>query len=470
MSFPLTLLLALIAGGDLDASSPRVTRTVQVIQRIRKAVVAIYAQDPDTKVWNFGSGSVIHPDGYILTNDHVVGGRRGVVLLEGKQPQPFRPIARLPEKDLALIQIPPFPDLVPIPLGRSNDLMMGEPILAGGNPGGRGIVFTSGIVSSPSFFMDANALAMSRFLNDARDRFIQFDAASNRGNSGGPLVNALGRQVGVVSHKNHEAENTNFAIPIDRVRDHFERMLAPEARRGFFLGMSVDPFSNTPLVTKVTPGSPADLAGVQPGDQLVQIHDKPIVDGVDWLLRLFRHQPGDELPIRLLRNGETKEATVTVQEPPRWEPVPREGKKPGLRYSVYRGAFRDLPDFNSLEPVKSGDVESLKTDELVDGAPDDYAIVFTGYLEFPQDGLYRISLISDDGSRMFLKNEPIIDNGGAHPPMELSRLVRASAGLHPIRIEFFEATGESTLKLLLRIEDEQKPTTVPVNWFHDETD
>lgn len=190
--------------------SPRRTRQVKIIERYGSSVGAIFTQGKDN-VWGSGSGSVIHRDGYILTNDHVVSDRPGVVLHPDYPPLRFRTIGRVKEKDLALIKMDAPKPLVALPLGRSHDLLAGEPILIGGNPGGRGIVFSAGIVSSPNVIMGVSALTMTFYPNDVRDRYIQFDAASNPGNSGGPVINAEGRQVGVVVGKNFLEQAINFA-------------------------------------------------------------------------------------------------------------------------------------------------------------------------------------------------------------------------------------------------------------------
>ena len=147
--------------------------------------------------------------------------------------------------------------------------MTGEPVLCAGNPGGRGVVYSSGIVSSPNFILTApTALVMRYFSGDVRDRFIQFDAASNLGNSGGPLINALGEQIGVVSSKNPDEENINFAIPIDRVRENLNELFAPEVRRGIFTGITLDPLSQKAEILGVANKSPAGKLGLRPGDVL----------------------------------------------------------------------------------------------------------------------------------------------------------------------------------------------------------
>ena len=257
-------------------NSPRVTDTVRIVRKTEPAVAAIFSQAEGRL--SMGSGSVVHKDGYVLTNDHVVAGMGGVVLLrDHRLPLEYKIIGRMPEKDLCLLKIQVPQPLAAIRLGRSNDLMTGEPILCGGNPGGRGIVYSSGIVSSPNFIITApNALVMRYFSGDVRDRFIQFDAASNLGNSGGPLINALGEQVGVVSNKNPDEENINFAIPIDRVRENLNELFAPEVRRGIFTGITLDPLSRNAEIIAVANKSPAAKLSLRSSDVLKSVNEKPL--------------------------------------------------------------------------------------------------------------------------------------------------------------------------------------------------
>ena len=111
-----------------DSASPRVTRTVEIIRQIEEGVVAIFSQGSDQTLQS-GSGSIIHPAGFILTNDHVVGDRPGVVLLKGRSPVRYQLVGRLPEKDLAVIRISVPEKLTAIPMGHSDALMAGEPCL-----------------------------------------------------------------------------------------------------------------------------------------------------------------------------------------------------------------------------------------------------------------------------------------------------------------------------------------------------
>ena len=264
MCLPKATLAAFVLGSSIlpaapPEDSPRVTPIVRTVSKTEPAVAAVFSQGEGRL--SMGSGSLIHKDGYVLTNDHVVAGLPGIVLLRDHEPLNYEIVGRMPEKDLCLLRVRSPKPFASIALGRSHDLMTGEPILCAGNPGGRGIVYSSGIISSPNFILTApNALVMRYFSADVRDRYVQFDAASNQGNSGGPLINALGEQVAVVSNKSQDEENINFAIPIDRVRENLDELFAPEVRKGFFTGLILAPLATKAEVAQVKKDSPAAKA------------------------------------------------------------------------------------------------------------------------------------------------------------------------------------------------------------------
>ncbi|MFP6900010.1 MAG: trypsin-like peptidase domain-containing protein, partial [Opitutales bacterium] len=150
-----------------DKGSPRHTPIVRVVRKTEHAVAALFSQEGP--ILTMGSGSLIHKDGYVLTNDHVIGGHLGVILLKDQDPINYSIVGRIPEKDLCLLRVNTPKAIKPLRLGRSHDLVTGEPILCAGNPGGRGIVYSSGIISSPNFMLTApNALVVHYLRHDVR--------------------------------------------------------------------------------------------------------------------------------------------------------------------------------------------------------------------------------------------------------------------------------------------------------------
>jgi S1-C subfamily serine protease len=248
------------------AESPRLTPLVKVIQSIEPAVVALFTPVGDQII--SGSGTIIHEDGYVLTNNHVLPATEGFALLPNSRPIRFRVVGRVPESDIAIIRLITIKTpMAIVPLGRSADLMNGETVVVAGNPGGRGTVYTSGIVSSKSVLEGGpNALVMTNYENSRRDDFIQFDAASNRGNSGGPLVNMDGRVIGIVSAVVNGEQNVGLAIPIDRVLRQFEQMLEPELFHQKSTGLKIQPLASGVIVEAVQEGSAAATAGLLSGD------------------------------------------------------------------------------------------------------------------------------------------------------------------------------------------------------------
>lgn len=468
---PFACLLVLVsswATAQLPDDSPRMTPLVRVISTVEPAVVALFIPDPkDTRRFSSGSGVIIHPDGYALTNDHVVQNNPGFAVLRGQAPLRFRVVGRSPEKDLAVIQL--IGDSAPMPtvaLGRSNDVLVGETVAVVGNPGGRGTIVTSGIVSSMGTHLTApNGLWASQSDSRWRDDFIQYDAATNRGNSGGPVINMEAELIGIVAALIPSEQNSNFAVPIDRARRMIERMVEPELIHNKMVGLALDPYADKAVVIEVRPESPAAMAGFVAGDILQSVGDHALHHAADWTFALDKMLPiGKPLAIDLQRGDEKLSVSVLPTRLEARTATPDIDKKTivnGLEYEFFEGEYKLIPDFAKLKPTRKGTAEILDLTKIAGKREDYFALRLRGYMEVPEAGLYRLHLTSDDGSRLRFGGELFLDHDGNHPPMTLSRLCRLQSGLHPVEIEYFEGYGEHILQVKLERIDVPGEPKVP---------
>lgn len=431
---------------QLPSGSSRQSLLVDVARKARPAVLPLFIQGDQPGNFETGSGAIIHRDGYALTNSHVVSKNKGYAIYGDKLVR-FVVVGRLPEKDLAMVRLIGVAASCPvIPLGQSHDVVMGESIAVMGNPGGRGIVLTSGVVSSPETYIDVSALIMTQFPGSRRDTFIQYDAASNRGNSGGPLLNMNGELIGVVAAVRPDEQNSSFAIPVGRVRELFGQVMQPECVHQREVGLQLSPGADVAIVASLTPDSPAAVAGIQVGDLVLKLNGERLRHAVDWQIQLDQHLPSDN-PLRLVVQRGSSELPITIQ--PRatqpYESVTVKTLQPGLAYDFYDGHHESLPDFSKMQADRSGVAAEFDLDQISGDSREDHAIRLTGYVKIEKEGLYRLALRSDDGSRLLIHDEILIDHDGAHPPTVASGLVRLDAGHHPIEIEYFQGRGGQSL-------------------------
>ena len=317
--------------------------------------------------------------------------------------------------------------------------MLGEPVLIIGNPGGLIHSVSTGIVSG----LNRSTALGGVFL----PRMVQTSAAVSGGNSGGPLINALGEQIGVVTSKKLDGENINFAITADRVREMFPALVSAELRYGFALGVEVDMYASSGKVKEVRGDSPAAKAGIEPGDVITQLAGKDIRHGIDFHLALIERKPGERLKVQLKRGEEEVLAEVELGVLELLEPVAEDGMKNGLRFEGFEGEWDALPDFDKLEAVASGEVE-VPTEEAYKSANSEhYGLRFRGFLKVPREGLYTLSTTSDDGSRLTIGEQVVVNNDGLHGVLKRGGLIRLKQGLHPVEVTFFEQGGGEKLEV-----------------------
>ena len=271
---------------------------------------------------SLGAGVIVSTDGYILTNNHVIKDAEAIQvgLQDGRAAIP-RIVGVDPDTDLALLKVD-LTDLKPIELGRSDDLKVGDVVLAIGYPYGVGQTVTEGIVSATG----RSQLGLSTFEN-----FIQTDAAINPGNSGGALINTRGQLVGINTALFSPSGGSNgigFAIPVNLARGVMQQLISyGRVLRGW---LGVEPQDVTPelaqafglqgtggfIITSIAPKSPASEVGLAPGDVIESIDGAPVDNSRDALNRIAGKAPGTAILLGGSHNGRNFNVKVTVAERP----------------------------------------------------------------------------------------------------------------------------------------------------------
>ena len=267
---------------------------------------------------SLGSGIIVSPNGYVLTNNHVVEGADEVKVRFGEPRKEFKAtvIGRDADADVAVLKIEAT-GLPAATLGDSDQLQVGDTVLAIGDPFDIGLTVTHGIVSA----LGRNNLQLEQF-----EDFIQTDAPINPGNSGGALLDTKGRVVGIntaiLSHTGG-SNGVGFAIPINLVRSIADQLIRTgKVARGFLgvtLNSEITPdlaeefgTASGALVTDVQPGSPAEKAGIQSGDIITKLNGKSMADTPQLRLAISELIPGTTVTMEYLRKGKTATATVKL--------------------------------------------------------------------------------------------------------------------------------------------------------------
>ncbi|HWP90627.1 MAG TPA: DegQ family serine endoprotease [Thermodesulfobacteriota bacterium] len=266
-----------------------------------------------------GSGFIISEDGYIITNNHVVEKANDIdVILENGEKYKAKVIGKDPKTDLALLKIDPKRRLPAVGFGNSDLLEIGDWVVAIGNPFGLGHTVTAGIVSAKG-----RSLGLGAY-----DDFIQTDAAINPGNSGGPLFNLDGQVVGVNTAIIAGGQGIGFAIPSSMAKNVIEQLKdSGKVVRGW-LGVLVQQITpeiaesmnfkepKGALVADVTPGGPAEKAGIKRGDVIVEFNGNRINDMADLPKIVAATPPGTQSEVKYIRNGDEKNVEIKVGELP----------------------------------------------------------------------------------------------------------------------------------------------------------
>lgn len=269
---------------------------------------------------SLGSGVIIDKQGHVLTNQHVIlkASKITIILADNREFE-GELVGGDARADLAVVKILTDEPLPVAQMGTSTDLMIGEPVIAIGNPFGLSHTITTGVIS-----------ALNRAIRVGEDQvfrgFIQTDAPINPGNSGGPLINILGKVIGINTAIYGDAQGIGFAIPIDKAWRIASELINHGEVRSAWVGLSVQditpsiaqyfdyPSSDGVLVSQVMPKSAADRAGLQQGDIIVSLDGKPVRDTAGYYALLEDYTPDDRIVFALIREGKTREVPVNAEE------------------------------------------------------------------------------------------------------------------------------------------------------------
>jgi serine protease Do len=299
-------------GGDDDGGQPGMRRQPRQ-----------HREPQGQREQGLGSGVIVSPEGYIVTNNHVIDGATNIVVtLSDKREFKARLIGTDPKTDVAVLKIDAG-NLPSIVIGDSNKVQVGDYALAIGDPFGVGTTVTMGIVSAKG--------RTHLGIEDYED-FIQTDAPINPGNSGGALVNDRGELVGmntaIIAHGSEGNQGIGFAVPVNLVHNVMDQILKNGKVTRAYIG--IVPQDMTPamarafgdkdlsgaLVGDVSPNSPAAKAGLQKGDIIISMNGKPVNDSNDLRMTVSMMAPGSRVDLKVTRDGAIRDIPVTLEEMP----------------------------------------------------------------------------------------------------------------------------------------------------------
>ncbi len=319
--------------------NPRYTPVVDLVKRVKASVVNIHSErsvranteeelfalsPSQNRINGMGTGIIIDPRGYIVTNHHVVEEVNSIrVRLVDGTVTPARIVARDAETDLALLKIDVNRPLPVMPLGTASDLMVGETVVAIGNAYGYDHTVSVGVVSAINRDVTLNK-------DIAYKSLIQTDAAINPGNSGGPLLNINGELIGVNVAIRAGAQNIGFAIPVDSMMRVAADLISNTRRGGQSLGLTtrdrVTPHETKAperelLVESTDSTGPSAQAGLKRGDVIVKVVGQDVSCRLELERQLAERTPGDAIPLEIRRNGLTQQVKLSFDTASRANPT-----------------------------------------------------------------------------------------------------------------------------------------------------
>jgi len=321
--------LASLVYGCVTTGSATQSAVVRAKDKVAPALVHIrpvkkvFSRGKREEVVMVGSGFIISPDGYVITNEHVAGKASFVqCVLYNKEEVEAEVVGVDPYTDIAVLKLDVAEPLSHVTLGRSSALEAGQTVLALGSPHGLARSVSLGIVSVTDRYLEDHGETVSPYNN-----WIQTDAAINQGNSGGPLVNLKGEVVGVNARMLRGAENVGFAIPIDIAREVVDQIIAHGRVMRSWIGVTLqemtrktdDPSIEGVVIADIDPLGAAFEAGLKPGDVMLAIDGEPTNARFEEDLPVVRKQIADipvdaEVVVRVARGDEEIDVLLTTEE------------------------------------------------------------------------------------------------------------------------------------------------------------
>jgi serine protease Do len=308
-------------------------------------------RQPDVRgAQSLGSGVIVDEDGWIVTNFHVV--RRAtkihVVLTDGSH-HDAQYVSGDEANDLALLKITPKQPLPFVEIAGSSEPMLGETVIAVGNPFGLEHTVTRGVISAKSRRYSVGDTTF--------DDILQTDAAINPGNSGGPLINTRGELVGINMAILAEAQNIGFAIPARRVADLLATWFSPEKRARLWLGLRFARNNGNIVVADVQPDSPAAKAGLAPGDTVVSVDGEKFVELLRLQRYLIHRKAGDVLKIGVQREGKPASFSVRLLALPKLSVSDLMWNKFGMQVQELTPELADAMGFSQTQGLLVTEVQ-----------------------------------------------------------------------------------------------------------------
>ncbi|MEQ8764414.1 MAG: trypsin-like peptidase domain-containing protein [Planctomycetota bacterium] len=376
----------------------RKTPVVQVVERFGDCVLSVSTArhrrsrsifELNRQDSGLGSGVIIDPAGYVITNAHVIAGADAidVKLLDGRE-LPARLMKSDPDNDLALLKIDanePFPY---IPFGNSDDLLIGETVIALGNPYGLSNTVTTGVLSAKNRSVPTGN-------GHNYDDFLQTDASINPGNSGGALLNINGELVGINTAILRQGQGIGFAIPVDRVSRVLPDLIDLPVARGLSIGADFDTITGRNgepeiVVASVETDSSAARYGLRQGDKIRRLDGERVETLLDFKKQLLEKEAGDTLSLAVERGDGFEDIRLPV------EPVETVTRRQFLRKLGFWGEAK-------LVRIRDGRmISGFVIDEVRQNSPatslglrvDD--VIYKGLFQFPNQRRFEVSMVNKD--------------------------------------------------------------------------